>query len=257
MTFMRIPSEEEIRLASQQGEEAVIALWRETFLDLAERIQKLEDQMAENSRNSAKPPSSAGYDRKRLFIILGAIGVIILLAWFTIFPLIKNLRISNNSNDQLITKVTLCDVDASELCIVAFGTDNNERMVINFQLPNANYPAFYVNAANKGIVNMYLCNASKAVPTSVNCAGARTPLGETIDIEVYAANSNLLIARGTIMVSAMVLSTSESNLLTPTSTLESSILTPTLLPSPTAAIQTAPTPTVVFTPTPGTAYPNP
>jgi transposase len=30
---------------------------------LAERIQKLEDQLAKNSRNSGKPPSSDGYDQ--------------------------------------------------------------------------------------------------------------------------------------------------------------------------------------------------
>jgi len=29
---------------------------------LAERIQKLEDQLAKNSRNSGKPPSSDGFD---------------------------------------------------------------------------------------------------------------------------------------------------------------------------------------------------
>ena len=253
MTSMRLPNEEEIRQASQQGEEAVIALWRETFLALAERIQKLEDQSAKNSSNNGKLSLSDGYDRKRLYIILGAIGAIFLLAWFTIFPFIKNLRATNNGSDQIITEITLCDVDARDLCIVTFGTDNTDRMVINFQLPHADYPTFYVNGSNKGMDDMYQCETAKAVPTSVYCTGIRTPLGEAIDIEVYATDSDLLMARGKIMVSAMVLSTPVNLAAMP----ESKTVTPnpTPLSSPTATIQIERTPTVVFTPTPGVGYP--
>ncbi|MCC6985178.1 MAG: IS66 family transposase [Anaerolineales bacterium] len=63
MSTIGLPSEKEIRAAYQEGEEAVILLFQTTFLVLAERIQKLEDQLAKNSRNSGKPPSSDGYDQ--------------------------------------------------------------------------------------------------------------------------------------------------------------------------------------------------
>ena len=192
-------------------------------------------------------------ERKQLIINWGAIGAIILLAWFTIFPLIKNLRASNNRNDQIITEITLCDMDARDLCIVTFGVDNTDHMVITFQLPNADYPAFYVNGSNKGKENTYQCETAEAIPTSVYCTGIRTPLGEAIDIEVYATDSDLLMARGTVMVSAMVLSTSANF----ASISGSNIVTPTPLSSPLSIIQTVPTPTVVFTPTPGVAYPYP
>ena len=43
-----------------QGEEAVVALFEQTIGQLAERVQALEDQVAKNSRNSSKPPSSDG-----------------------------------------------------------------------------------------------------------------------------------------------------------------------------------------------------
>jgi transposase len=63
MSAIHLAGEKEIREAYQRGEEAVILLFQATFLALAERIQKLEDQLAKNSRNSGKPPSSDGYDQ--------------------------------------------------------------------------------------------------------------------------------------------------------------------------------------------------
>lgn len=60
---MRLPSEAEINIAYDQGRTAVIALIQTMFVSLAERIEKLEDQLAKNSRNSGKPPSSDGYEK--------------------------------------------------------------------------------------------------------------------------------------------------------------------------------------------------
>jgi hypothetical protein len=63
MSSFQLPNEAEIREAYRQGEAAVIALFQTTCLAIVERIQKLEDQLAKNSRNSGKPPSSDGYDQ--------------------------------------------------------------------------------------------------------------------------------------------------------------------------------------------------
>jgi transposase len=63
MSAIQLPSEKEIREAYREGEEAVISLFQTAFLALADRIQKLEDQLAKNSSNSGKPPSSDGYNQ--------------------------------------------------------------------------------------------------------------------------------------------------------------------------------------------------
>ena len=60
METLRLPNEEEIGKAYDQGKEAVIELFQETIVPLAARIQALEDRIAKNSRNSGKPPSSDG-----------------------------------------------------------------------------------------------------------------------------------------------------------------------------------------------------
>lgn len=64
MEPLRLPSEEEIRAAYRQGEDAVVKLFFETLGKLAERIQRLEDQIGKNSGNSSKPPSSDGLQKK-------------------------------------------------------------------------------------------------------------------------------------------------------------------------------------------------
>jgi transposase len=61
-----LPSDEEVRRAYQQGEEAVVGLFRklaDNFKVLAARMQALEDRLAKNSSNSGKPPSSDGLNK--------------------------------------------------------------------------------------------------------------------------------------------------------------------------------------------------
>src|SRR4030066_1303477 len=64
MEPVRLPSDEAIGAAYDQGKEAVIELFHQTLGKLAERIQRLEDQIAKNSGNSNKPPSSDGLKKK-------------------------------------------------------------------------------------------------------------------------------------------------------------------------------------------------
>ena len=67
MEPIKLPSEEEIRAIYRQGEEAMV-----TFVGsltgvvqaLSGRVQALEDQLAKNSHNSGKPPSSDGLKKK-------------------------------------------------------------------------------------------------------------------------------------------------------------------------------------------------
>lgn len=66
MRPLRLPTEEEVRAAVREGEDAVVSLVAslvKVIEVLAARQQALEDQLAKNSRNSGKPPSSDGFNR--------------------------------------------------------------------------------------------------------------------------------------------------------------------------------------------------
>ena len=55
-----------MRSAYREGENTVVSLFEQialTMTQLAERVQALEDQLAKNSSNSSKPPSSNGYQK--------------------------------------------------------------------------------------------------------------------------------------------------------------------------------------------------
>lgn len=68
----RILTEEEVRAAARQGEDAVVELvfglvanWVSLLQQMEARIQALEDQLAKNSSNSGKPPSSDDLKKPR------------------------------------------------------------------------------------------------------------------------------------------------------------------------------------------------
>lgn len=202
--------------------------------------------------------------KRYIFIVLGAVGIICLMAWFSVLTtVVQNLLASRESNkDPVAVDLTLCDEDASGLCVVTFGADNQSQMVIHFQLPNEDYVKFYVKATNRGTTNLYSCETAESTPTIVYCSGVRTPLGETIDIEVYTIDRDRLIAHGTFLVSAIAVVTPISQ---PTNT-PSGEETPTFVSSPTEDVtptqsESTPTPTeseLTPTPTPtlDTSYPN-
>jgi hypothetical protein len=194
--------------------------------------------------------------QKQIFIILGALGVVFLVFWAVVLTLvIKTLRGSSSEDVEVqVTEVTLCDENASDLCVITFGANSLNRMVIYFQLPDAEYAPFYIKADNREKVSVYSCEVDEAMPTSAYCTGIRTPLGETIDVEVYTVAENKLIGRGTFLILAIALSTPVS------APVESLMLTeePTAIPIPDDYILPPQTeePYIPPIPTPDYSYPN-
>jgi hypothetical protein len=153
-------------------------------------------------------PAEFVMKKKQVLIILGALGFAFAAFWLVVLVLVGRtlLRSFPNTAEAPAYEATLCDEDSSGLCVVNFGANNLNRMVIYFRLPGE-YPPFYVKAKNRDTVSVYTCEADEIDETLVRCTGVRTPLGETVDLEIYATDEDKLIARGTFLVSAIAIST--------------------------------------------------
>ena len=183
-------------------------------------------------------------ERRRLFIILGVVGVVFIVACAAAIVLgARGLRPQEETpTAAVVAELSMCDTNAYGLCVVSFGADSLNRMVINFKLPRRRFPAFYLQVGHAGASTRYECQVLEEVPISAYCTGPRTPLGDPIDIQVYAVQDDRLLASGTLVVAAIALPTPGSVLLIPTSTLGTS-----------ATLAPPGTPPVSLTPgTPGT-----
>src|SRR5574338_1668596 len=152
--------------------------------------------------------------QKRLAIGLGAAGILALLGCMSLVLLAagRYLRGREQPTPESPTEITRCDLDATSLCIVSFSTDRLEQMVINFRIPEEDYPAFKVELIHAGNSQELACQTSSSAPSDVYCTGLRTPLGEAIELRVLATDGGKLLAQGQLVLSAIALPTLELTL---------------------------------------------
>ncbi|MBK8422204.1 hypothetical protein [Candidatus Villigracilis saccharophilus] len=187
-------------------------------------------------------------ERKRLFIILGTLLVSLLI-------IVLVVRGRLNKTNSLVPDITLCGQNLGELCIITFVATDPGLMAINFQLTGDDYPLFYVKGLNRGISYDYSCYPSEAAPLSVYCTGPRTPLGESIELEVYDVENNTLLARGKVVVAAFIVWTPAG---VPALTDITATPATAIIATPLIGATTFPSSTqTAVTTTPITAYPNP
>ena len=65
------------------------------------------------------------------------------------------------------------------------------------------HPEFYAQVTNRGATQRFRCERVEAVPTSAYCIGPRTPLGEPMELALYASQDDRLLAVGSFVVEAV------------------------------------------------------
>ena len=98
MKPFRLPNEDEIRAPYRQGEEAVVVLFYETFSKLADRMQRMEDQIANNSNNRGKPTYYTVH-QNRGGKALDVIGI---------FPVFKGTAVHDAYRSYFLGSTTAC-----------------------------------------------------------------------------------------------------------------------------------------------------
>ncbi len=175
---------------------------------------------------------------------------------------------SESADSQTPAEIPYCDANPAVLCIVSFGANSQNRMVINFYKPDLSVPDFYVTVRHRETASVYECRTVEDIPTNIYCGGERIPLEDTIDIEVYSINDDTLIAKGTFVITAYALATAPivtviatnlttSPVVTPSHPSQTTTSTPVITRTNTPKVTSTPfTKTPTRTPTTN-SYPNP
>lgn len=143
-----------------------------------------------------------------------------------------------------------CGAEPQELCILSFGRDANGNAVINFFVPQRDFPDFYLRIRRLHGESVYVCIENEETPSSVLCMGDVLHLNERVEIDVMAVEDYRLLARGTFTLKAILISgwgspTPSSKTATPAA--ESGTPSPQHTVTPPAAASTS---------TPSVSYPS-
>lgn len=154
-----------------------------------------------------------------------------------------------------VLKIGYCGAEPDELCILSFGRDSEEKLVVNLFAPVRRFPDFYLKIKRLTGESIYECEKDKEVRTSVFCYGEMVNLQEKIEISLIAKEDEHLIAAGdfilkALLISEPVLAEKSDGTSTPESIVDETPTASEFFSAPAA------TPTRTPTQTPDASYPN-
>lgn len=151
-----------------------------------------------------------------------------------------------------VLKIGYCGTEPDELCILSFGRDVDENMVVNIFSPNRKFPEFYVKIKRAVGESVYECETDKEIRTNVFCYGDLANLQERMEVRLFAKEDERLLAMGDFTLKALLISEpSVAENLEGISTLEAAVKE---IPTPVFNTSAA---TATPTPTPDASYPDP
>ncbi len=104
-------------------------------------------------------------------------------------------------------KFEYCEAEPDALCILSFGRDGSGDTIINFFVPDRKFPDFYLIVKKAGIASRYECKRNLQIKTSVFCSGEALSLKQTVQIDIHANDDDRLLATGTFLLQAFLVST--------------------------------------------------
>lgn len=188
-----------------------------------------------------------------LFILAGVVALALLLLVWRIISLQKA---ASEAAPVQVIKIGYCGAEPEELCVLSFGRDAEENMVVNLFVPDRKFPEFYLKIQRVAGENVYECEKDKEVRTSVFCYGNMVNLQEKMQVSLFAKSDERLLAAGDFILKAILVSESLAGVSGGTATTAPDLeetLTPTVISN--TLIETD-TPTPTITPSPDVSYPD-
>lgn len=174
------------------------------------------------------------------------------------------------SQREPVVALGYCNASDTRPCIVSFGSDGSQTMLVNVLLPGADYPAVYLTITRGSDSFFYQCTLAKELRDTLVCAGWPMPPGEILPFSLRTVEGDKVIAEGGFAIIGLMLPS-------PAAEATSTLVTETPMAAPTEILFETPTPGVLELPgfppaatsTPGTSnlpgssptptgsYPNP
>lgn len=148
--------------------------------------------------------------RKSLLLVLA--GVILLALLALVWRVVSLERASSEVVSEPILKISYCGAEPEELCVLSFGRDAEEKMIINLFAPDRTFPGFYLKIKRITGESVYECEKNKEVPTSVFCYGDMINLQEKMEISLLSKDDGRLIAAGNFTLNAILISAQPQNM---------------------------------------------
>jgi len=146
--------------------------------------------------------SSETRDLKKYYLwILGVIILILALWWGGSFFTKKQ-----EKTFEPVTRLRYCGAELEELCILSFGRDVDENLVINLYVPDKDFPDFRLSVKRRTGESEYECEKFAEVPTSVYCYGEMISLQERLEIRLVSIEDESLLAYGNLTLEAILVS---------------------------------------------------
>ncbi len=193
--------------------------------------------------------------RKTFLLILA--GVIVLAFLALTWRIVSLQKAASEVDFAPVLKIGYCGAEPEELCVLSFGRDVDENMVVTVFVPDRKFAAFYLKIGRAVGESVYECEKDKEVRTYVFCYGDMVNLQERMEVSLLSLEDDHVLAVGQFTLKALLISE-------PSFAKESDgTSTPELI------VDEAPTSTEVFdtptepetpietdTPTPEASYPN-
>ena len=144
--------------------------------------------------------SEEGKSRKLFLWGAGILALLFLIVWG-----IKSIIPKPTTTEPAI-KLRYCGADLEELCVLSFGRDVDENLVVNLFVPDEDFPDFKLNIKTRAGESDYECKKFSEVPTSVFCYGEMISLQERMEVSLISIEDENLLAFGNLTLDAILVS---------------------------------------------------
>ena len=135
------------------------------------------------------------------FVVLLTLGITISIV---VWDRGNDSPIMTGQRTTVVSELSYCGDDDARPCVVSFGVDVNDNMIVNLLVPDLTYTRFYLKITYNGIENNYKCVRVRASLYSIYCVGEKMPPGVPLHLMLIVEEDGVLLAEGELSIIGLV-----------------------------------------------------